>query len=123
MAKIKLILSAFLILMMPVVAPAQLDLRKTDLYIWIESGETSWTNVRRIQRTLQRLGYRPGLADGVFGPRTQQAIADWQTASGLPISGLGLPPGAVPASKRSRCAGGLLGPLSGIVRHSGGACY
>ena len=39
-----------------------------------------------LQRNLALLGYRPGPADGVIGPRTRAALADYQRASGLPIT-------------------------------------
>lgn len=42
---------------------------------------------REIQLRLRLAGVEPGGADGVFGPRTRQAIADWQRESGLPASG------------------------------------
>ncbi len=40
--------------------------------------------VRDAQRTLRELGYRPGPVDGVVGPRTQEALARYQRAEGIP---------------------------------------
>ncbi|MGE0117631.1 MAG: peptidoglycan-binding protein [Dongiaceae bacterium] len=40
-----------------------------------------------MQRDLQRLGYDPGTADGVIGPRTQKAIQLFQQANGLDPDG------------------------------------
>ena len=37
---------------------------------------------RRIQEGLASLGFDPGPADGVFGPRTRKAIAAWQASLG-----------------------------------------
>jgi peptidoglycan hydrolase-like protein with peptidoglycan-binding domain len=39
--------------------------------------------VRRVQRTLRRLGYRPGPADGRFGARTKAAVQWFQLKQGL----------------------------------------
>lgn len=39
--------------------------------------------VREVQRTLRRVGYSPGPADGLFGPRTEQAVLGFQRAQGL----------------------------------------
>jgi peptidoglycan hydrolase-like protein with peptidoglycan-binding domain len=39
--------------------------------------------VRRVQRTLRRLGYRPGPVDGRFGPRTKAAVQWFQMKHGL----------------------------------------
>ena len=40
-----------------------------------------------IQRALARLGYDPGPADGISGPRTRAAIRAFQAAAGLPVDG------------------------------------
>ena len=42
---------------------------------------------REIQIRLSLAGQEPGGADGIFGPRSREAIRDWQTASSLPASG------------------------------------
>ena len=39
--------------------------------------------VRRVQRELRRLGYRPGPVDGRFGPRTKAAVQWFQMKHGL----------------------------------------
>ena len=46
------------------------------------------TEIVTIQRNLQRLGFRPGKADGIFGPRTRAAVRGWQKSSGIPSTGL-----------------------------------
>jgi peptidoglycan hydrolase-like protein with peptidoglycan-binding domain len=43
--------------------------------------------VRRVQRDLRRLGYRPGPVDGLFGPRTKAAVQWFQMKYGLRPSG------------------------------------
>ena len=43
--------------------------------------------VRDVQRRLTRLGYRPGRADGLYGPRTQAAVTAFQRKHHLPRSG------------------------------------
>jgi len=42
---------------------------------------------RRVQQGLQAEGFSPGVADGIFGPRTRAAIRDWQSARGAPTTG------------------------------------
>src|SRR5918994_634872 len=44
--------------------------------------------VRALQRTLRRLGWRPGPVDGLFGPMTQAAVMRLQAAAGAPLSGV-----------------------------------
>jgi peptidoglycan hydrolase-like protein with peptidoglycan-binding domain len=39
--------------------------------------------VREVQRTLRRLGYRPGPVDGLYGPRTARAVRRFQHAKRL----------------------------------------
>lgn len=49
--------------------------------------EAEPTSVAAAQRALAALGYDPGAADGVMGPRTRQAIAAFQRDTGLPVTG------------------------------------
>jgi hypothetical protein len=44
--------------------------------------------VREVQRRLDRLGYRLGRVDGLFGPRTEQAAIRFQRRNGLAADGL-----------------------------------
>ena len=43
---------------------------------------------RRVQMGLQALGFDPGPADGLFGPKTTAAIAAWKEAKGYEPTGL-----------------------------------
>ena len=47
--------------------------------------------VRQLQARLMELGYHPGAADGVFGPLTEAAVREYQTAVGLTPDGLAGP--------------------------------
>ena len=42
---------------------------------------------RHIQRGLASLGFNPGPADGLFGPKTRVAVGAWQEAKGFEASG------------------------------------
>ncbi len=44
-----------------------------------------------LQRALQKCGFNPGPADGVFGPKTQSALEEFQKRSGLKQDGLAGP--------------------------------
>jgi peptidoglycan hydrolase-like protein with peptidoglycan-binding domain/DNA invertase Pin-like site-specific DNA recombinase len=44
--------------------------------------------VRRLQRTLRRLGWSPGPVDGLFGPLTEAAVVRFQRAAGLGADGI-----------------------------------
>jgi len=43
--------------------------------------------IARAQTLLRELGYQPGPADGMMGPRTRDAIRDFQTNAGLAVTG------------------------------------
>jgi peptidoglycan hydrolase-like protein with peptidoglycan-binding domain len=43
--------------------------------------------VRSVQQALQGIGVNPGPIDGVMGPRTQQAVRDYQKKENLPQTG------------------------------------
>src|SRR5215475_5155392 len=43
---------------------------------------------RQVQERLRSAGYHPGTADGVPGPQTVAALRQYQTAQGLPVTGL-----------------------------------
>lgn len=43
--------------------------------------------VRKAQKRLQEVGFDPGPIDGLFGPQTQAALREFQSAHGLPQTG------------------------------------
>jgi hypothetical protein len=45
-------------------------------------------DLQQAQQQLGRLGYDAGAADGVYGPRTRQALEAFQRAQGLPTTGV-----------------------------------
>jgi peptidoglycan hydrolase-like protein with peptidoglycan-binding domain len=47
----------------------------------------STDQVRSAQQALQSNGVNPGPIDGVMGPRTQQAVRDYQRRQNLPETG------------------------------------
>ena len=44
--------------------------------------------LQQAQQQLSRLGYDAGEADGVYGPRTRQALEAFQHMQGLPVTGI-----------------------------------
>jgi len=74
------------------------------------SGMAASSSTRELQQALSQRGFDPGPADGVYGPRTRQAVMDWQRANnqdttGRPnqqmLSELGVSSGSGMASTRS----------------------
>lgn len=49
------------------------------------------TNVAKLQSRLKSIGFLTGLADGDFGPATEQAVKAFQTANGLDATGIATP--------------------------------
>ena len=47
--------------------------------------------VRALQRQLTAAGFSPGRVDGRYGPRTEQAVRRFQTATGLIVDGIAGP--------------------------------
>lgn len=43
--------------------------------------------VQRAQKHLAELGYKPGPADGIYGPKTRQAVQHYQESIGVPATG------------------------------------
>jgi len=62
-------------------------IKKTKIY-WMPSacGATTVNEVRTIQRNLKTRGFNPGPIDGSWGPRTIQAMQQFQKSKGLKIS-------------------------------------
>ncbi|MDQ7094827.1 glycosyl hydrolase family 18 protein [Desulfosporosinus sp. PR] len=53
----------------------------------LKQGSTG-TEVKELQLILQRLGYNPGTADGIFGPKTMQAVIQFQKDTSLTPDGI-----------------------------------
>ena len=51
------------------------------------SGRWSSQDVKEVQEALREKGHNPGPADGVMGPRTQQALRNFQQANNLQATG------------------------------------
>jgi DNA invertase Pin-like site-specific DNA recombinase/peptidoglycan hydrolase-like protein with peptidoglycan-binding domain len=80
-------------------------------------------HVRTLQKSLKRLGWRPGPVDGLFGPRTESALLAFQAATGLGTDGvagprtwraLGRSLGVRTLQVRLRRAGMRPGPVDGL---------
>lgn len=55
-----------------------------------ESYATASTNIQQIQETLRKKGYDPGPTDNVLGPKTRQALIQFQKDNRLPVGNLNL---------------------------------
>jgi hypothetical protein len=51
-------------------------------------GQTFEVELQQAQEQLSRLGYDAGVADGVYGPRTRQALEAFQGTQGLSVTGI-----------------------------------
>jgi hypothetical protein len=49
---------------------------------------SSGDDVKSLQRALTSVGQSPGAADGVYGPKTEQAITAFQTSAGITADGI-----------------------------------
>ncbi|MGE5391561.1 MAG: peptidoglycan-binding protein [Deltaproteobacteria bacterium] len=45
-------------------------------------------DIRTVQTILSARGFDPGPVDGIYGPRTSAAVSEFQTAQGLPATGI-----------------------------------
>lgn len=52
------------------------------------SNGSSGSSVRNLQQALLEAGFDPGPIDGIFGPRTEQAVRDYQAANNLEVNGI-----------------------------------
>ena len=60
---------------------------KSNVAIFEPALSLTETQMVAVQRRLAELGFDVGPADGIFGPRTRGAIAEWQEAQGRPATG------------------------------------
>jgi peptidoglycan hydrolase-like protein with peptidoglycan-binding domain len=67
--------------------------------------------VRELQRSLRRLGDRPGPVDGLYGPLTEGAVERFQQAHGLATDGV-----VGPQTKRRLLAQGAKRPVADTSR-------
>jgi peptidoglycan hydrolase-like protein with peptidoglycan-binding domain len=72
--------------------PAETPSRATPSASPVAAGEVSVDQVRSAQQALQSHGVNPGPIDGVMGPRTEQAVRDYQRRQNLPETGRLDPP-------------------------------
>jgi peptidoglycan hydrolase-like protein with peptidoglycan-binding domain len=49
--------------------------------------QMSQAEIRQAQERLQELGYYEGAIDGVYGPKTAEAMREYQRGQGLPVTG------------------------------------
>jgi peptidoglycan hydrolase-like protein with peptidoglycan-binding domain len=58
----------------------------------VKSGWAIDPVLQQAQTKLSQLGYDPGVADGIYGPRTRRALEAFQRAQNLPVTGILDPP-------------------------------
>ena len=63
------------------------------------------TRVQALQRRLRRAGFSPGPVDGRYGPLTEAAVARFQAAHGLTVSGIAGPVTLARLARHARHAG------------------
>ncbi len=70
---------------------AEMTARTPALYAGAGAVTGGAAGVRSLQRLLARAGDPTGPVDGIFGPRTERAVRDFQAANGLPATGIAGP--------------------------------
>ena len=45
------------------------------------------STVKKVQKKLNKLGYKCGTADGIYGTKTKNAIKDFQRDEGMTVNG------------------------------------
>jgi N-acetylmuramidase/Putative peptidoglycan binding domain len=62
------------------------DVRLADHYKKLSAGKLPDLHIRAAQLYLTYLGFKPGTVDGKAGPKTLQALADFQKKHGFPVN-------------------------------------
>lgn len=73
-----------------------------DRQLYLRSPMTRGDDVAELQRRLGALGFNAGRVDGIFGPLTARALADFQRNSGLPTDGIFGPESAAALDRLGR---------------------
>lgn len=60
------------------------------MMVVLKRGDTG-ENVRELQERLKKLGFYPGVVDGIFGPVTEQAVKMFQISAGITADGIAGP--------------------------------
>lgn len=79
-----------LLLLCAGIAPRAAQMRTDAVRTLSKLGSTG-AEVRRIQQTLQQLGYYGGEVDGIYGARTQAAVKAFQRSCGITADGIAGP--------------------------------
>lgn len=85
-----------------------------DRILYVRTPNLRGDDVAELQSVLNRLGFDCGRVDGVFGPRTQDALVDFQRNMGLDPNGIAAPDVVALLSRVSSQSGD--GPGIAVVR-------
>ncbi len=84
--------------------------------------QMSQDDIRQAQERLQELGYYDGAIDGIYGPKTAEAMRTYQQAQGLPVTGTldqetarALQIGATAETAEAALASGAVGTAAGAT--------
>lgn len=64
------------------------DYQLGDRLIYLQKPMTRGDDVEELQRTLGMMGFNAGRVDGIFGPNTQAALADFQRNVAITVDGI-----------------------------------
>jgi peptidoglycan hydrolase-like protein with peptidoglycan-binding domain len=84
--------------------------------------QMSQDDIRQAQERPQELGYYDGAIDGIYGPKTAEAMRAYQQAQGLPVTGTldqetaqALQTGATAETAETALASGAVGTAAGAT--------
>jgi peptidoglycan hydrolase-like protein with peptidoglycan-binding domain len=84
--------------------------------------QMSQDDIRQAQERLQELGYYDGAIDGIYGPKTAEAMRAYQQVQGLPVTGTldqetaqALQIGATAETAETALASGAVGTAAGAT--------